>query len=326
MKIAITGGSGHIGNCLIRELIKRGATIKALVHNFDNSLKNLDLELVKGDLTDKNSLDKLCTDTDVVFHLAARIAIDKNNKDVVYNTNVGGTQNIIDICIKRKIKRFIHFSSIHTLDPHPLDEVLDENRAFIGNTKLIYEQSKADSEKLVIKAAQKGLNAVVLNPTAVIGPNDFKGSYLGQALIKIYQNKLPVLVPGGYDWVDVRDIVNASIEAITKGNSSEKFILSGHYLSLKELSALIGKISKHKTPGLLAPLFLAKIGLPFIRLYSIIMKEHPLYTSESLDILKNSNKLISNSKATQVLDFKSRPLEETLRDTFTWYKQNGTIN
>lgn len=326
MKVAITGGSGHIGNCLIRELIKKGAKIKALVHNFDDSLKNLDLEFVKGDLTDKNSLDKLCTDADVVFHLAARIAIDKKNTDVVYNTNVQGTQNLIDVCITKKVKRLIHFSSIHALDPYPLDEVLDENRAFIGSTKLIYEQSKADSEKIVIKAAQNGLNAVVLNPTAVIGPYDFKGSYLGQALIKIYQNKLPMLVPGGYDWVDVRDVVNASIAAITHGKSGGRFILSGHYLSLKELSELIGKVSNQKTPRLLAPLFLAKIGLPFIKLYSNITNEHPLYTSESLDILKNSNKLISNAKATQELGFIARPLEETLKDTFAWYKENGTIN
>jgi len=326
MKVAITGGSGHIGSCLIRELIKKSAKIKALVHNFDDSLKNLDIEFVKGDLADKSSLDKLCTDTDVVIHLAARIAIDKKNNDIVYTTNVNGTQNIIDICIKRKIKRFIHFSSIHALDPYPLDEVLNESRAFIGNTKLIYEQSKADSEKIVTKAAQNGLNAVILNPTAVIGPYDFKGSYLGQALIKIHQNKLPILVPGGYDWVDVRDVVNATISAITNGERGDRFILSGHYLGLKELSALIGKICKQKTPRLLAPLFLAKIGLPFIKLYSIITNEHPLYTSESLDILKNSNQLISNLKATQELGFNRRPLEETLRDTFAWYKQNGTIN
>lgn len=325
MNIAITGGSGHIGNCLIRELINKGDKVKALVHNYDSSLKNLNLEIIKGDLLDKNSLNKLCADTDVVFHLAAKIDIDGTNKELVYNTNVQGTQNLIDICTEKKIKRFIHFSSIHALDPHPLNEVLDETRAFIGKTKLIYEKSKADSENLVLEAAQKGLNAIVLNPTAVVGPFDYKGSYLGQALIKIYQNKLPMLVPGGYNWVDVRDVVNASIAAITKGNSGERYLLSGHYLSLKDLSTLIGKISNQKTPQFIAPLFLAKIGLPFIKLYSAITNEHPLYTSESLHILKNSNKFISNKKAIQNLDFNTRPLEETLSDTLGWYKQNGTI-
>lgn len=326
MNVSITGGSGHIGNCLIRELIHKGHKVKALVHNNNQGLENLDLEIVKGDLTNKNSLYKLCTDTDIVFHLAAKIDIDGSEKELVYNTNVQGTKNLIDICIEKNIKRFIHFSSIHAFDPHPLNEKLDESRAYIQNTKLIYERSKADSEKLVIEAARNGLNAIVLNPTAVIGPFDFHGSYLGQALIKIYQNKLPMLVPGGYDWVDVRDIVDAAIATLEKGRSGERFILSGNYLSLKEFSTLIGKIANKKTPQFIAPLILAKIGLPFIHLYSKMTNQHPLYTSESLHILKNSNRFISNEKAKLVLGYSTRPLAESLHDTFEWYKQNGIID
>jgi nucleoside-diphosphate-sugar epimerase len=326
MKVAITGASGHIGSCLTRELIKRGDKVKVLVHNTNFSLQDLDIEIVKGDLLNKESLEKLCSDTDVVFHLAAKIAIDKSERDLVYKTNVDGTQNLIDICISKKIKKFIHFSSIHAFDPHPLDEVLDETRAYIGKTKLIYEKSKAESERIVLDSVSKGLNALVINPTAVVGPFDFQGSYLGQALIKIYQNKLPMLVPGGYDWVDVRDIVEGSISAITKGRIGEKYILSGNYLSLKELSMLIGKISNKKTPKLIAPLFLAKVGLPFIHLYSKITKDHPLYTGESLHILKNSNKFISNEKAKKELDYKPRALSDTLTVAFDWYKQNGFIS
>ncbi len=326
MKVAITGASGHIGSCLTRELIKRGDKVKVLVHNTNSSLQDLDAEIVKGDLLNKESLEKLCSDTDVVFHLAAKIAIDKSERDLVYKTNVEGTQNLIDICISKKIKKFIHYSSIHAFDPHPLDEVLDETRDFIGKTKLVYEKSKAEGERLVLDSVSKGLNALVINPTAVVGPYDFKGSYLGQALIKIYQNKLPMLVPGGYDWVDVRDIVEGSISAISKGRIGEKYILSGHYLSLKELSLLIGKVSNKRTPRFIAPLFLAKIGLPFIKLYSIITKDHPLYTGESLHILKNSNKFISNEKAQKELGYKPRDLYGTLNEAFDWYKQNGFIN
>jgi nucleoside-diphosphate-sugar epimerase len=198
MKIAITGASGHIGSCLTRELIKRGDKIKVLVHNTNSSLQDLDVEIVNGDLNNKESLENLCSDIDVVFHLAAKIAIDKSERDLVYKTNVEGTQNLIDVCISKKIKKFIHYSSIHAFDPHPLDEVLDETRAFIGKTKLVYEKSKAEGERMVLDSVSKGLNALVINPTAVVGPYDFHGSYLGQALIKIYQNKLPMLIPGGY--------------------------------------------------------------------------------------------------------------------------------
>ena len=163
MKIAITGASGHIGSCLTRELIKRGNNIKVFVHNTDSNLQKLDVEIVKGDLSDKKSLEDLCSETDVVFHLVAKIAIDKSEREHVYKKNVEGTQNLIDVCIRKKVKRFIHFSSIHAFDPHPLNETLDETRAYIGKTKLIYEKSKAESERIVLNASRNGLNAFVLN-------------------------------------------------------------------------------------------------------------------------------------------------------------------
>ena len=140
MNVAITGASGHIGNCLVRKLLEQNIAVKVLVHNYKQSLKDLDVEIVKGDLLQKSSLEALCRNVDVVFHLAAKICIDGKNKDSVYTINVEGTQNLIDVCIKNKVKRFIHFSSIHTYDPYPLDKTLDESRAYIGNTKLVYEQ------------------------------------------------------------------------------------------------------------------------------------------------------------------------------------------
>jgi dihydroflavonol-4-reductase len=325
MKVAVTGASGHIGNCLVRELVKKKAEVKVLLHNFENDLRKLPVEIIKGNMLDPGSMNRLCEDADVVYHLAAKIAIDKKEKGLVYRTNVEGTQNLVNICLEKKIKKFIHFSSIHALAVHPLDQVLDENRRLVDNTATIYERSKADSELIVLKAVESGLNAVILNPTAVIGPYDFKQSYLGQALIKIYRNKLPMLIPGGYDWVDVRDVVNAAIHAETKGRVGERYILSGHWHCLKELSEMTERISGKKTTKIQAPLFIARLGIPFIKIYSVLRNEHPLYTSESLDILKNSPRNISCEKAKRELDYNPRPLEETLKDTFLWYKQNSLI-
>jgi dihydroflavonol-4-reductase len=325
MKVAVTGASGHIGNCLVRELIKKKAEVRVLLHNSENDIRKLNIEIIKGDMLNPVSLNRLCEDADVVYHLAAKIAIDKKELGLVYRTNVEGTQNLVNICLENKIKKFIHFSSIHALDAHPLDQVLDENRRLVDNTKMVYDRSKADSERIVLKAVESGLDAVILNPTAVIGPYDFKQSYLGQALLKIYLNKLPMLIPGGYDWVDVRDIVGAAIRASTKGRKGERYLLSGHWHSLKELSEMIERISGKKTPKTQAPLFIARLGIPFIKIYSVLRNEHPLYTSESLDILKNSHQNISFKKAEKELDYNPRPLEETLKDTFIWYQQNILI-
>lgn len=325
MKVAITGASGHIGNCLIREFVKEGIKVKALIHRSDSDLKALGVDLIQGDLLNPDSLNTLCKDVDFVFHLAARISIDETDRDIVYRTNVEGTGNLIDACLKSSVKRLIHFSSIHAIKAHPLDEVLDENRSLIADSNIIYESSKAEGERLVLSAAQKGLDAVVISPTAVIGPYDYNQSYLGQAIIKIYQNSLPMLVPGGYDWVDVRDVVKGALYAVERGRKGEKYILSGHYSSLRELSEMISKVSGKKTPKFEAPMLLARIGIPFIQLYAKLRNEDPLYTSESLDILINSNQNISNAKAKKELGYTTHSLEETLIDTFSWYKQHGTI-
>jgi dihydroflavonol-4-reductase len=325
MNIAVTGASGHVGNVLCRELVKIGHRVKVLVHNDKNDLENVGVEMVRGDLLDKDSLDGFCAGSDIVFHLAAKISIDDRNKDLVYSTNVTGTQNLLDKAIKFRIQKFIHFSTIHALDPFPLDQELNETRPFIDHAHMVYEQSKTESEKLVLNAVKTGLNAVIITPTAIIGPYDYKPSYLGQAIIKMYTNSLPMLVPGGYNWVDVRDVVACAIAASEKGRQGERYIASGHYLDLKELSNMIRKVTGRKTPTFTGPAFLAKAGLPFIALYARLKNDEPLYTSNSLEILKNCNRCISHAKAAKELNYHPRPMEATLKDTFDWFLKNGLI-
>lgn len=325
MNIAVTGASGHIGNCLVKELKTGGARIKVLVHHFENDLDQLNVELVYGNLLRPDSLNRLCEGVDIVFHLAAQIAIDNKNYKKVYATNVTGTKNIIEAAKKAGVKKFIHFSSIHAFNTNPAEAILDEKRSLIESKKGVYEYTKAESERVVLKAVREGFNAVILSPTAVIGPEDFRGSFLGKALLQIYRNKLPMLVSGGYNFVDVRDVVSAAVQAIERGRAGEKYILSGNYYSLKELSKEIAKISGGKTPTFVVPVFIARLASPFIQLFSTLTKKDPLYTNQSLNILANSPKKISFNKAQTELNFNPRHLEETLKDTFTWYKQNNNL-
>ena len=326
MKIAVTGVSGHIGSCLTRELLKNDDNqIRALIHSSRKGLEKQPLECIEGDLSNIESLEKLCHGTDVVFHLAAQIAIDRKSGKEVLKTNVEGTKNLLEVCFRQGVSRVIHFSSIHALDVKPSDQIMDESRNLILKTNRTYESSKAEGERIVLEFVKKGLNAIILNPTAVVGPFDYHRSYLGQALIKIFQNKLPVLVPGGYNWVDVRDVVQAAIASINRGRTGDRYILSGQWLNLKDLSEMISSISGHKTPHAVVPLFIAYLGLPFIRFISQWKGEHPLYTRDSLSILKEAHRNISNKKAKMELGFNPRPLSETLSDTFTWYKQQGLV-
>lgn len=325
MKIAITGASGHVGNVLCRELRSQGKAVKALVHNNEDDLQKMGVEIIEGNILDPDAVKEFCKGADIVYHLAAKISIDKKDKDLVYKTNVEGTQNIIEACKLVPGVKLIHFSTVHTYGTKNESDMLDESNPIIDFSPIYYEDSKAEAERRVLQAAEEGLNAIVLNPTAIIGPYDFQPSLLGQALIKLYNNELPMLVEGGYDFVDVRDVVAAAIQAAEKGKKGEKYILGGKWYSLKELSGIIGHVSGRKTPSVVVPGFVARIGLPFIQAYAAIAGKHPLYTAESLEILKLSSKNISNKKARMELGMSPRSIEDSLKDIFDWFEKNGMV-
>jgi dihydroflavonol-4-reductase len=326
MKVAVTGASGHIGNCLVRELIAKGFQVKALIHSFENDLGEMDVELIRGNLLEVDSLKNLCEGVDVVFHLGVKIALDNRESEQIFAVNVTGTKNLIEAAKSAGVKKFIHFSSIDAFQNIPKENILKENIGLVDSKTSVYAFSKAQSDRVVLNAVSEGLDAVILCPTAVIGPFDYRGSFLGQALIKIHENKLPMLISGGYNWVDVRDIATAAIQSIESGRKGEKYILSGNYCSLKELSGLIRKISGKKTPQFIAPIFLAQLASPFYQIYYSITNKKPIYTWQSLKLLINAPKKISFEKAKNELGYNPRPLEQTLRDTLTWYKQNNYLN
>jgi dihydroflavonol-4-reductase len=190
---------------------------------------------------------------------------------------------------------------------------------------ILYNQSKALAEELVLHAVENGLDAVIINPTSVMGPNDYKPSLIGQAIIQLYKGKIPALIPGGYDWVDVRDVVAGTISTMEKGRTGQSYLLSGHFKTLSELYQQINLIrGKVKTLPVI-PFWLAEIGVPFLKAWSSISGNKPLYTKESVEILKSAHPNISSQKAAQELGYKSRPFHDTLRDTVQWFKENGYL-
>jgi dihydroflavonol-4-reductase len=231
----------------------------------------------------------------------------------------------VEAALEFKVRRFIHFSSIHAFEQHPLNQPLDESRPIVTDKGFAYDKSKATGERTVLAAVKRGLNATVLSPTAIIGPADPEPSLVGQAVLDLYNRKIPSLVPGGYDWIDVRDIVGAAIAAIDRGRTGEKYLLSGHWHSLQEFSGLIRQHSGRKTVRTVLPMWSARIGLPFIAIFSNLTRTKPLYTSESLTIISEGNRMISNAKARKELGFDPRPLSETIRDILQWFRENGYL-
>jgi dihydroflavonol-4-reductase len=324
MKIAVTGANGHVGANLCRSLLAEGHQVKALVHHSSNSLKGLDLEFVQGNVKDPASLRDLCRNTEIVFHLAAMISID-GQKNKLLEVNLEGTKNLVKVIKENGVRRLIHFSSIHALSHFPLHEPMDEARPLVVNGPTWYEITKARAEKFVLESTSNGLDAVVINPTAIIGPNDFKPSLVGTVLIRLYKNSLPALVPGGYNWVDVRDIVNGVMAAMDRGIKGERYILSGKWVSVQDMAVTVEKVTGKKVNKVTIPTFVAKIGVPFIKAYAKITNQEPLYTYESLKTLVEVNTKISSAKARIELGYSPREFEITIRDTMDWYHTHGYL-
>jgi dihydroflavonol-4-reductase len=312
MNIAITGANGHVGINLCSSLQEMGHYVRALNHKNDFGLKHINVDSFKGDLLNQDSLRSFLVDIDVVVHLAAKISIKGDTDGSVQKINIDGTRNILEASRQIGVKKFIHFSSIHAFQQEPLNEVLDERR-------------KAEGERIVLAAVMDGYDAIVLCPSAIIGPVDYEPSLIGTAMLELYNHLIPALVPGGYNWVDVRDVVNGCISAIWNGRKGEKYLLSGQWRSLKDVTTLITRYTGMKTTSTIMPFWVAHVGLPFITLFSKIYGGEPLYTKESLQIIKNGNRNISNAKARKELDFSPRTLEDTIRDLFIWFRENGTI-
>ncbi len=326
MNALVTGATGHVGANLCRLLVERGHRVRALHRHPGVALDGVALEDVTGDVLRIQTLLDALDGIDVVFHLAARISIDGDPDGQVWSVNVEGTRNVVAACLRAGVDRLVHFSSFHALRQAPLDEELTEDRPPVGPTAYAYDRSKAAGELEVSIGIERGLSAIILNPTAIIGPHDYLPSLMGEALLDLYHRRLPSLVPGGSDWVDVRDVCDAALASVDLGTPGARYLLAGGWTTLHDFATLAASITGRKRPGLTTPMWLAHAGVPFARLYGRWTGKPPLYTHESLDHLVRSNRRVSRARARRELGFEPRPLRDTLEDTYGWLRSAGRLD
>jgi len=236
-----------------------------------------------------------------------------------------GTRNVVNACLECGVKRLVHVSSIHAVDPDRLDPRENERCAQPRvPSRLHYSHSKTGGELEVRRGMADGLDAIILRPTGIIGPYDFKPSYLGRAILGLANRKIPALVRGGFDWVDVRDVVDGMIQAQHKAPSGGSYILSGHWRTVRAIADQVALLTGVPAPRLTVPLWMAYLGLPWMKILAKIQKEEPLYTQVSLDAL-GSGQRICGDLARRELNFSARPFEETITDTVDWFAENGYL-
>lgn len=322
----VTGGSGHIGGNLVRALLAEGRRVRCLVRKDRRALEGLDVEMVEGDIFDPASLRRLMEGAGTVFHLAGRISIAGAEGGLVEKTNVEGVRGIVQACLDTGVDRLVHVSSIHSFNTHPNDVVIDETRDLaLGPGHMTYDRSKARGQMVVLEAAAKGLNAVVVNPGAVVGPFDFKVSRMGEVFLDIALSRLPALIDGGYNWVDARDVAAGAIAAEKKGRAGQAYLLTGHWVHICEVSGMIARITGRKTPMLATPLWLAGFASYFSLAAGKLKGKPPKFTPGAIRSIQ-MHRFISHEKATRELGYSPRPFEQTVRDTLAWFQEAGMLD
>jgi len=322
----VTGASGHLGANLVRRLVADERLVRAVLLPDDPApaLAGLDIERVPGNVLDEQSLREAFRGAATVFHLAGIISIEGGYGGKVAAVNVGGVHNAVEAALAEGVNRFVHCSSIHAFDPLPSRRAVDERRARpLNGGRAAYDRSKAAGEVELRKAARRGLDAVTINPTGVIGPYDFQPSRMGQVLLMIRAGRLPVLPDGGFNWVDVRDVVEALLLGETKGRFGESYIAAGHWQSMRDLAEMAAAVTGARVPPVI-PMGIARFGAPLVGFVDHRLGRAPLFTSESVRALR-TYRHVDHAKATRVLGYMPRPTSDTIEDIYRWFAEAGVI-
>jgi dihydroflavonol-4-reductase len=305
---------------LVRALLAQGRNVRAVTHTRrrEVSLQGLGVEIRSMDIRRPETMAGVFDGAEVVYHLAAKVSVAPAQAREMYRVNVRGTQNVIDACRRSGVQRLVYASST---------DALDEKSEIVHRSPVSYSgygRSKARATAKVIEAVRQGLDAVILYPSSVVGPFDFKPTQIGQAILDYAHRRIPAYLDGGYDFVDVRDVAQGMIEAASRGRAGEGYILSGTRLSLHEFMLLLEELTGVKAPAFKLPLGLARVLAAIAPAYYALRRTEPLFTPYTVSVL-TSNSTMTSDKARRDLGYTTRPIRETLADTVQWFRENGRL-
>lgn len=326
MQIGVTGAAGMVGANLVRRLLEDGHEIRALVYGDVRALDGLDIEQVECDVRDYEALRDGLKGCERVYHLAAVITSADVSDPLAEDINVNGPRNVTKACMELGVERLLHCSSIHALRPNDDRSIVDENRPLSLHPEAFpYDRSKAQGHTVVLEAIEQGLDAVIVHPTACIGPYDYGLSSTSGGLVDFVRGKIPAMPNGGFDFVDTRDVVNGMVAAMEKGRTGENYLLGGHYYNMTELCNILAEVVGCNPPKFTIPMWVMRAFAAILRLKPQRPGEIAVVTRFTVDSIINYRE-VSHEKAVKELGYSARPIEETLRDTFAWFDEVGMVD
>ncbi len=326
MKAFVTGGTGFVGANLVRLLLQEGYEVRALARSnarMDN-LNGLEIEVVNSDLLDPN-LSELIKGCDCLFHVAAHYSLWQSDRELLYQSNVLGTRNVLAAARTAGVERSIYTSSVAAIGVDPSgDPTTEQYQSPVEKLIGHYKQSKYWAEQEAIKAVQSGQDVVIVNPSTPIGAYDIKPTPTGDIVLRFLQRRMPSYVETGLNFVHVRDVALGHLLALQKGKTGDRYILGNQNLSLKQLLDELSQMTGLSAPARSVPVWLplsiawideailTKFGkTPSIPIDGVRMSKQPMYYNPE--------------KAIRELGLPQTPIRTALKDAVDWFQEKSSI-
>lgn len=326
MTVFVTGATGHVGAVLVRELLARGQKVRVLLQpGVDTTaVAGLEVERIEGDLRDPKILEQGLDGCRQLYHLAALITLRNRDQDRLFEVNVLGTRNVLRAARKAGVRRAVHCSTFGAVGWSP-DGPSDEECLLDPFTcPLDYELCKALAETEALRACVAGLEVVIVNPSASIGPFDFAPSPLGRTLLALAHGRMRAYIPGRFDFVPVVDVARGHLLAMERGRPGERYLLTGRSTTLDELIDWVSELTDARRPllrlpgPLLLPLLEAKDWLQA----RLMPWRQPVFTAQTVRILM-LGKRGDHAKARRELGYEPTSVKSALRQALSWYRDQG---
>ncbi len=327
-KILITGGTGFLGSYIIKQLVEKNYAVRAIRRG--NKLPTWiskeitdKVEWVEGDILDVVALQDAMESVDTVIHSAAIVSFLRKDREQMYQVNVEGTANVVNMALEKNVSRLVHISSVAALGRTAGGGHVNEEKKWEeSKVNTHYAKSKFKAELQVWRGVSEGLDAVILNPSTILGFGDWHSSSC--AIFKQVYEGFNWYTPGINGFVDVEDVAKATLLCMESDISEQRFIINGDTWPFKKLQDTIADNFKKKRPGRKTTPFLLAIAWRLEKLKSLLTGKTPLLTKESARVAQ-SQTFFENDKILKALPgFSFTPLEETIENACKKYL--GTIN
>jgi dihydroflavonol-4-reductase len=326
MTTLVTGAAGFLGSHVARQLVARGDEVRVLMRpsSTNRAIADLSLEYVTGDLRDPASLDRAMQGVKRVFHVAADYRLWAKRKQDIYDSNVGGTKNLLDAAKRAGVEQLIYTSTVATIAvdrPQLPNEFTDAKlEEMVGH----YKRSKWLAEKEAFSAAKSGLPVIIAMPTTPVGPWDWKPTPTGKIILDFLNGKMPGYVETGLNFVGVEECAAGHLLIAEKGKVGERYLLGGENLTLKQMLDALSKITGLPAPKLKIPHGLA-LGVAYANtIFSRLIGREPGIPVEGVKIARHMM-FVDCTRAQRELGFKAGPVAAAFDRAVRWYEANGYI-